>query len=147
MKNLLTIAILLFSMASYAQGNLQFNQVLTYSGILNCGQSSAAWSVPTNKVWKVEYHTPVNGNPNYDNGIVVGPIGPLLSINSVPISDLSMQSVYLTTGSTQNNSNTKWLKANDQIQFTLYNLIGNNGCGGYTKYNYSISIIEYNIVP
>ncbi len=42
MKKILTIAMLLFSMASYAQGNLQFNQVLTYTGSLNNTQQISA---------------------------------------------------------------------------------------------------------
>lgn len=46
MKKILTIAILLFSMASFAQGNLQFNQVLN----LKNGDN---YTVPNNKVLKI----------------------------------------------------------------------------------------------
>jgi hypothetical protein len=36
---------------SEAQGNLQFNQVLTYSGN---SVNSPIWTVPAGKVWKIE---------------------------------------------------------------------------------------------
>lgn len=36
---------------SFAQGNLQFNQVLLLSATSN---NSAQWSVPAGKVWKIE---------------------------------------------------------------------------------------------
>ena len=56
MKKILTIAILLFSVASYAQGNLQFNQVLTYTGSLNNTQQiSSTYTVPVGKIWKIKY--------------------------------------------------------------------------------------------
>ena len=55
MKRILTIAILLFSMASYAQGNLQFNQVLTFSGTLQWGNSTGVlYTVPSGKTCKIE---------------------------------------------------------------------------------------------
>lgn len=50
MKKTLTITILLFSMATYAQGNLQFNKVRTYTGTV----SKIFDTVPQGKVWKVE---------------------------------------------------------------------------------------------
>ena len=46
MKKIITITILLFSMASYAQGNLQFNQVLNI-------KNGDTYMVPTGKVIKV----------------------------------------------------------------------------------------------
>ncbi len=54
MKKIITIAMLLFSLASYAQGNLQFNQVKLVS---------TAQTVPVGKVWKVESMICSGGNP------------------------------------------------------------------------------------
>ena len=49
MKNLLFILAVVFSSASFAQGNLQFNQVIK---VIDINQA-----VPAGKVWKVEsYH-------------------------------------------------------------------------------------------
>jgi hypothetical protein len=149
MKKIFTLAILLFSMASYAQGNLQFNQVLTYSGTLNCGQASPTWTVPAGKVWKIEYRSTVIGNPNYDNSQgVVGPYGPLFSLNGIKVSDTHGPSSSIPNNSWGLTSDVKqpmWLKSGDQIQFSLNGF--NGECSDYKKYNYAISILEYNIIP
>lgn len=142
------IALLLFSMASYAQGNLQFNQVLTYSGTLNCGQASPTWTVPAGKVWKIEYRTTVSGNTNYDNNSLSGPYGPFFSLNGTKLTDKLIPSSvtpYQAYGVTPNQFQPLWLKSNDQIQFSLNGF--NTDCGDYKKYNYAISILEYNIIP
>ena len=149
MKKIFTIALLLFSMSSYAQGNLQFNQVLTYSGTLNCGQASPTWTVPAGKVWKIEYRSTVIGNTSYDNfNGTSGSIGPLFNLNGNKISDfiypnnLSPNQIWNITP-LQNQP--LWLKSNDQIQFSLDAIAG--GCSDFKKYNYAISILEYNIIP
>jgi hypothetical protein len=46
MKKILTVAILLFSMATYAQGNLQFNQVLNI-------KNGDTYTVPSGKTLKI----------------------------------------------------------------------------------------------
>jgi hypothetical protein len=46
MKKIITIAMLLFSMASYAQGNLQFNRIVNF-------KSGNNYTVPTGKVLKI----------------------------------------------------------------------------------------------
>jgi hypothetical protein len=53
MKKIITIAMLLFSVATYAQGNLQFNQVKLISTVQ---------TVPVGKVWKVESMICSGGN-------------------------------------------------------------------------------------
>ena len=45
------------STKGFTQGNLQFNQVYSYSGFLSQGASSPAWTVPVGKVWKVDFFT------------------------------------------------------------------------------------------
>jgi hypothetical protein len=149
MRKIFTIALLLFSIATFAQGNLQFNQVLTYSGTINCGQASPTWTVPAGKVWKIEYRSTVNGNPNYDNSQgILGPYGPLFSLNGIKTSDVHLNSSNVPSNSWGVSSDDKqhlWLKSGDQIQFSLNGF--NGECSDYKKYNYAISILEYNIIP
>jgi len=149
MKKLLNIFFLFFSLQTFAEGNLQFNQVLTYSGTINCGQASPTWTVPAGKVWKIEYRSTVSGNPNFDNSQgVSGPYGPLFSLNGVKVSDTHFPSNSQPTNSwglTADTNLPMWLKSGDQIQFSNNALLGN--CSDYLKYNYAISILEYNIIP
>ena len=58
MKHLLTFLLVSISATSFAQGNLQFNQVLNFDYVLLSngganGQLAGTLSVPTNKVWKI----------------------------------------------------------------------------------------------
>jgi hypothetical protein len=83
MKKILTIIALtlIIQTASKAQGNLQFNQVLSYTGnVYNYGNYSASpvWTVPSGKVWKIESYTrdflminniSINGNTITGNNI------------------------------------------------------------------------------
>jgi len=126
MKKILTIAIVLFSMASYAQGNLQFNQVLTFSGTLQYGSSTATlYTVPIGKTCKIE----AMGLSGYANSTA-------LNINNV------MYVNYIQSGQAPAViKETIWLKAGDQIKFT-YSPSGNTI---YT-HPYFLSMIEYNIV-
>jgi len=147
MRKRFTIALLLFSIVTFAQGNLQFNQVLTYSGTLNCGQASPTWTVPAGKVWKIEYRSVVAGNPIFDNGTTLVSAGPLFVLNGVKLSDFHLRSNVSANGSNNlapDQNHPMWLKTTDQIQFTLDN---GAGCSDYPKYNYAISILEYNIIP
>jgi hypothetical protein len=108
----------------YSQGNLQFNQVLTYGGTLNAGSisanygnvqnSSPAYTVPSGKVWKIE-SVMTNGTVHLlVNNLFAGGVGSGIG----PISTL-------------------WLKAGDVIRF------------GYSSsaYTYFFSGIEFNIIP
>jgi hypothetical protein len=113
----------------YSQGNLQFNQVINYSGVFNngntpCGpelsatcKSSQIWTVPTSKVWKIE------------------------SSNCL--------------GSVSNNSGwaAYWLslKINGNIQFPIWLSAGSTlqgaMLGGTVSSSYFLSIVEFNIIP
>ena len=55
MKHILTFSFLLLFGTFFSQGNLQFNQVLTYSAVIcsNCNQPIGP--VPVGKVWKIEF--------------------------------------------------------------------------------------------
>lgn len=96
---------------SNAQGNLQFNQVLTYQGN---SLSSPIWTVPSGKVWKIESAIPFNN----------------LGTSQFLVNNFTVL---------QNNSNIQpiWLKSGDNCRFTLTS----------TFSSYSISIIEFNIIP
>jgi len=54
MKHLITLTFLFFLSISNAQGNLQFNQVLTYGGTLCASCNQPIGTVPAGKVWKIE---------------------------------------------------------------------------------------------
>lgn len=54
MRHFLTFSLLLFFGTCFCQGNLQFNQVLTYGGILCASCNNPIGSVPVGKVWKIE---------------------------------------------------------------------------------------------
>ena len=123
MKKILTIAMLLFSMASYAQGNLQFNKVRSYIGY-NSGYKLFD-TVPQNKVWKIE-SLGVSGGKD-GNGQSTGN----LTINGVGYNNVAKET----------NSNTNiisvlkevlWLKAGDIVGWT-----GGN--------SYVVTIIEYSL--
>ena len=140
MKNLLYIFILFFSFGIYSQGNLQFNKVITINGFATPGAnnndgmreySHGTLTVPEGKVWKITYavlaqsfttNTGVNGNI-LRGGIKIGE-----------------NLVYITQES-QPNQNPFWL-AEGTYQMNIFHS-GGNARGGY----YSLSIIEFNIVP
>ena len=67
MKHILTFSFLLLFGTFFSQGNLQFNQVLTYGGTLCASCNQPIGTVPVGKVWKIESKggstiNTVNGN-------------------------------------------------------------------------------------
>jgi hypothetical protein len=135
MKKILTIAILLFSMASYAQGNLQFNQVLTYNGTLTPSQFvSTTYTVPTGKIWKIKY---VNKLPYATvttyNGIQPQYNGFALNINSKWLFGESFTEIFL--------------KSNDTLKLGWTTQSSTQGYNApFANFDYVISIVEFNIV-
>ena len=143
LRSLTLLVVMEFShFSSLAQGNLQFNQVLTYTGhiIGSCPQawctataSSPIWVVPQNKVWKIEYKTRTDGGGArfYLNGVSMVDVyeryhnngGASIAIDNAPV----------------------WLKANDEVHFQA-SAAGNQYVGGSVNHPFIISIIEYNIV-
>ncbi len=133
---LLTLFALPFSML-FAQGNLQFNQVLTPSGSISVGGTgnkvySPAETVPSSKVWKVEYI-----------GASFAPFSSSTLLNSVSwgITINSQDLVVSITNNPTSMTSPIWLKAGDQLGFVS----GGNGVSGSVKYVFSI--IEFNIIP
>ena len=73
MKTFLFVLVLFFLGSYNAQGNLQFNQVITYNigGIAN-NYDNVNFTVPVGKVWKIESAVNWTGNPLmlYPNGVM-----------------------------------------------------------------------------
>jgi hypothetical protein len=75
MKHLLTLCLLLFIGTCFSQGNLQFNQVLTFSGTLCASCNQPVGTVPAGKVWKIEFK---------EGGGLLNVNGMNLSLNQLP---------------------------------------------------------------
>ena len=114
MKNILLILAIAFSSASFAQGNLQFNQVVTYEG--NFSIYTPWFKPPANKVWKIE--------------------------NSYIFKSTNCNAYFQVNGFTAdaNNGDRYPIWINDQDSIRSY-----FNCGGSNTY--SISILEFNVVP
>jgi hypothetical protein len=107
---------------SEAQGNLQFNQVISASATLASNGASSIITVPADKVWKIES---VNGWADCGSrlGITINSISTLFSSSKFPI----------------------WLKPGDTFRLTvLTNPATGIACG---PMNYYYSIIEFNVIP
>jgi hypothetical protein len=118
MKKIIFIALFFFLTTSFSQGNLQFNQVISETGILaNQSTGSTILTVPVGKVWKIESLLSSSYSSVY------------IKINNLPMD------CYATYYAMQFPF---WLSSNKtiQIQSTSSNPI-----------NYFISIIEFNIIP
>ncbi len=127
MKTFFFLISFTFCSLAFSQGNLQFNQVLTYNGLINGSNSltastgtysnaSVKYTVPTNKVWKIEYMYFTNSSG-------------YLFLNNCQSTNSAGSAYYSTPPAI-------WLKAGDLVQFA--------GAGTGI---YFISIIEFNIVP
>lgn len=128
----LLLLMMLFPVTAYAQSNLQFNQVLTYSGHLatttSAGDSTEAWTVPQGKVWKIESASAAYGYVTYPVFLVV---------NGTKVFD-----IYIYNSSTVRNVYFPvWLKAGDAVRIAEYNTSNNF----FT--DYFISIVEFNLTP
>ena len=127
MKRILFVFSILFFLClgaqkSFAQGNLQFNQVLTGGFVQSTGSTSSSFTVPVGKVWKIEAITSsATGNNQYFQ----------VNGNNAAI-------IFHSNGNGYPLCQTIWLKAGDS--FSIY-----NNSAGIATYFYSI--IEFNIVP
>ena len=129
MRNLFLFLFLICFGALNAQGNLQFNQVVTVS--------TTSMTVPAGKVWKVESYSEseVTFNSNYSPGCInVNYHRPLVINNNNyyffgNMATASSGANYITTG----NKLPIWLKSGDQIRTVCSSDFA--------------SAIEFNIVP
>ena len=148
-KQILILAFLIISLSSFSQGNLQFNQVLTFSRSINTSSyvtttdnmgaiyayvtyTDTTLTVTTGKIWKIEK---MDGNLTF-NSTSTSPTG----IGALMINNAHKISV------SQNNG-VVWLKSGDKINMTLNNDGGGRVFGGITAiYTNLLSIIEFNVV-
>ena len=113
----------------HAQGNLQFNQIVTVG--------TTSLTVPAGKVWKVESYSEseVTFNSNYSSGCVNSNYHRPLVINNNNyyffgnLATASSGANYVTTG----NKLPIWLKPGDQIRTVCSSDFA--------------SVIEFNVVP
>ncbi len=124
MKKIFTLALLLFSMASYAQGNLQFNQVRTFTG--NANAYKVLDTVPTGKIWKIES----TGFSGKDNSFLN--INNIRYVNFYNYFNITYNLISQSQSSTSIKE-TIWLKSGDVL--------------GWENGSYIITLIEYNIIP
>ena len=133
MKTFFFFIALTFTSLAFSQGNLQFNQVLTFTGSFNdygCNTSEILGVIPSGKVWKIEYIGGKRSSSGYEDGLIVNGAAIIINVNSTsrtfPI----------------------WIKAGDQIAFYScgQNATGTNS-SSKTYTSYLISIIEFNIIP
>lgn len=141
MKNIFLAIIISLSYSIFSQGNLQFSQVLTYQGSISysAGQNQGysvngpQWTVPQNKVWKIEAKS---RTPDVNLKFM---------INGISHNDLyERKDVSNSYYALAIDDSPIWLKSNDVINFYASGTCGWS-CSGAV--NYSISIIEYNIIP
>ena len=119
LKKIIVLAALLFAfnLASNAQGNLQFNRVITGAAILAPNTSIGLITVPAGKVWKLE------------------------AINFEPPPYLTMYLQINGVNVYTNFSYPFWLAAGNTFNLTTAGSVSS----GNTQVQYSI--IEFNIVP
>ena len=137
MKKLLVILAIAFSSASFAQGNLQFNQVMfleyTTSVLGSATTTAGVITVPAGKVWKIEHANlySVAGYPRTQAG------GRSLFINNTLIyrSKGPSNAIHLV------DSFPLWLPAG------TYNIVIGNEQSSTYNINSSINAIEFNVVP
>lgn len=129
MRNLLFVFAFTVVGLFHAQGNLQFNQIVTVG--------TTSLTVPAGKVWKVESFTEseVTFNSNYSSGCVNPNYHRPLVINNNNyyffgnMATASSGANYITTG----NKLPIWLKPGDQIRTVCSSDFA--------------SVIEFNVVP
>ena len=136
MKKLILIAMCFISLQLSAQGNLQFNQVINLdytsaiSGISKVNLGSV--TVPAGKTWKIE-----SGTLYRDSG--TSNIGEAVAAN------LAFNNILVCDNKTNNNPNGTnypiWLSAG------TYQVVMSQNVSSNLTYVFSISIIEFNIVP
>lgn len=129
MKNIYLFLFLFFAFKLNAQGNLQFNQVITLNGTPSPCALVIIDTVPIGKIWKIESWTNSNevniyfNNSQYNNHFLA---------------------VWGNSNGTQmqlsTNFNPIWLKAGDIISV----MISNQFC---VAKPYFFSILEFNVVP
>jgi hypothetical protein len=135
MRNkLVAIFFLILPLASMAQGNLQFNQILNFQGELSTtNPNSPEYIVPVGKAWKIEYSTPFKISGGFDPPPCIA-----LYLNGVALDATATTAI--------------WLKENSVIQYKNSGFYTSTSALYQSQYykalmSYALSIVEYNIIP
>ena len=124
MKQLFTFLLVAISATCFAQGNLQFNQVINLSGVAPTSNIITSVTVPVGKVWKI-----TSASWRTSNG--GGPVRMLcLDYNTIYRNGAGNRAIFPI-----------WLQAG------TYDV---SWCGSSTTVSgnrYAISAIEFNVVP
>ena len=129
MKHLFTFLLLAISATSFAQGNLQFNQVLNFNYSTTIGPVGGivvveTLTVPEDKVWKI---TSASGHhTGYQQGVAFR---------------IDNHTLFIDDGCYSQNI-PYWLSEGDHdVSFKTTSTFLNTSCIG------SLSIIEFNVIP
>ena len=132
MKRLFPLFVLfvLFSNSSYAQANLQLNEVVSIDTTVSSGVAHTIYTVPAGKVLKIEFAS-----------IYASSSG--VNLMGVRINNVAIFSRNGGTGATGRPGNDPlrivWVKAGDQVQLF-------SSGAGYTVSGF-VSALEFNLVP
>ena len=130
MKYIYTLLFVAISATSFAQGNLQFNQVINISGAIPVGNNvSTTVSVPAGKVWKITSSSLFYGS----NGSSIG-LYPLC---------IGAHELFGRINSEQYTFLPVWLEEGDYD----IKICGTQANGSSYENVYAISGIEFNIIP
>jgi len=131
MKKLILIAICFISLQLSAQGNLQFNQVLTlsYTGSIPAQSTNSlgTLTVPAGKVWKIESGSRVSVVSNFFSNV---------STARFMLDDFTVIG-----------------HQNDPVSYPIwlnegvYTIYVSHSQGSTASYKWGLSIIEFNVVP
>lgn len=124
MKYIYTLLFVAISAISFAQGNLQFNQVINITGVTPGGRVFTTVTVPAGKVWKITSSTWMQAGSYLSDFLCLGP--------------------HLLSGYYNGETTSKypiWLPEGDyDVQYC-------SPGSGVSGREYAISGIEFNIVP
>jgi|TARA_B110000093_G_scaffold106391_1_gene114440 hypothetical protein len=146
MKYLVTFLLAAISATSFAQGRLQFNEIVTYVDEQTYSVTGFNWSsedtiqvytVPPGKVVKISSiswsSTYISGSSCVNNNIAKS----AYTINGTPVDTDVLKN--------------SWLNSGDELKFYYNASLGGYGGGGNstcsTNFKNFVSIIEYNIIP
>ena len=130
MKYIYTLLFVAISAISFAQGNLQFNQVINITGGTPGGNVFTTVTVPAGKVWKITTATWMEA----DGDNIFG------NYRSLCIGEFKLSAI------TGNDAVFPiWLKEGEHD--VKYCSISQTSAGGSTPYRYAFSGIEFNIIP
>jgi hypothetical protein len=133
----------------FSQGNLQFNQVLSYTGTISCNgintycsaNSPSSYTVPANKVWKLE-------SAGFSSSLT-NPSSPDIISTYLIINNTYVYGGPVNRGTFQPKNgilitSPVWLKSGDVLSWGMSSACLTNYISSASMH---LSIIEFNIIP